>query len=46
VGRYCVVVVSQLTLGVSSGHGPGGTAADSRLADTSAADSSSCRVSQ
>jgi len=30
MGRYCVVVVSQMTPGVSSGHGPGGTAADTR----------------
>lgn len=28
MGRYCAVVVSQLTLGVSSGHCPGGRAAD------------------
>jgi len=35
VGRYCAAVVSQMTLGVSSGHSPGGRAADSRLAATS-----------
>jgi hypothetical protein len=35
VWRYCAVVVSQLTLGVNSDHGPGGTAADSKLDDTS-----------
>jgi len=33
VGRYCAAVVSQMTLGVSSGHGPGGTVTTVRVAE-------------